>query len=92
MEEVNAQILSYEEKFAYPPVHAFKNQEMEIALIASKIKELHDSRKIPYKKIILANAKEEDVYLITQIFKDFQIPVTGLVKHNLYATGMVKNY
>ena len=92
LEEVNAQILSYEEKFTYPPVHAFKNQEMEIALIASKIKELHDSKKIPYKKIILANVKEDDVYLITQIFKDFQIPVTGLVKHNLYATGMVKNY
>ena len=61
LEEVNAQILSYEEKFTYPPVHAFKNQEMEIALIASKIKELHDSRKIPYKKIILANVKEDDV-------------------------------
>ena len=88
-------ILNYKVEFPKvelnKPVHEFKTIEEEVNYICIEIRKLLD-KGIDINNIFLSNVSEEYNYILSKLFKYYNIPINILFKEPIYGTNIVNDY
>ena len=73
------------------PIHEFNSIEEEIEYICIEIRKLID-RGIDINKIYLTNVTDEYNYILSKLFKYYNIPINILFKDSIYGTNIVNDF